>query len=77
LNSVYNTALLADAEKSANRTIQAQITATKLSHILVPVSDAKSHNTLRDKEIKIISEPYSVPTLEIPILNSIFHFNHK
>jgi hypothetical protein len=31
LNTVYNAALLADAEKSADKTIRAQITATKIS----------------------------------------------
>jgi hypothetical protein len=31
LNIVYNAALLADAEKSADKTIRAQITATKVS----------------------------------------------
>jgi hypothetical protein len=71
LSSVYNTALLADAEESADRTIRAQITATKLSHTLVLTSDAKPHNTPREKEIKVISRPISISSSEILNPNSI------
>jgi hypothetical protein len=64
LNFVYNTALLADAEKSADKIMRAQITATKLSHTLVLTSP-------REREIKIISEPISISSSEIPNPNSI------
>jgi hypothetical protein len=41
---VYDAALLADAEKSADRTIGAQIMATKLSHTAILASEIPKVN---------------------------------
>jgi hypothetical protein len=63
LNIVYDAALLADAEKSADPTIQAQITATKLSHTAISDILKVNNNTSSKKPPQAIKRRASKPSV--------------